>query len=78
MGREAPLKGPVQTFGGYVLCLGPPEITTALDFYRALSLAGLEQVPGLDILILSTRAGTCMFGTNANHDVSWPGVLPGL
>lgn len=32
MGREAPLRGPVQTFGGYVLCLGLPEITTALTF----------------------------------------------
>lgn len=58
--------------------LGSTRDHYSLDFYRALSLAGLEQVPGLDTLILSTRAGACMFGTNANHDVSWPGVLPGL
>lgn len=58
--------------------LGSTRDHYSLDFYRALSLAGFEQVPGLDALLLRTTAGACMFGTNADHDISWPGVLPGL
>lgn len=67
MGREAPLRGPVQTFGGYVLCLGPPEITTALTF---IEQQGLSRCQGLMPSSSAQELGACMFGTNANHDVS--------
>lgn len=43
----APLRAPVQTLGGCVLCLGPLEITTALAFIECSPYQGLSRYQGL-------------------------------